>query len=78
MIVPFPISISTNFTVGVKYVVVEFQFSAGDDSQEVITHFIQKENIPIYLESNIKSAVESFLCEVIQSEKDEEDERCGT
>lgn len=49
----------------------------GDDSQEVVTQFIQKENIPIYLETNLLSAVEAFLRDAIQFEKDEEDERCG-
>lgn len=77
MIIPFPITFSINFAVGVKYVVAEFQLAAGDDSQEIITQFIQKENIPIYLENNIISTVESFLIDAIQREQDEEDEKCG-
>lgn len=56
---------------------VEMNLTTGDDSQEVVTQFIQKERIPIYLETNLLCAVEAFLRESIQLEKDEEDERCG-
>ena len=77
MIVPFPISFTFNFSVGVKYVLVEMRLVTGDDSQEVVMQFIQTENIPIYLETNLLSAVETFLHDAIQFEKDEEDEQCG-
>lgn len=77
MIVPFPITFTLNFSVGMKYVMVEMNLMTGDDSQEVVTQFIQKEHIPIYLETNILCAVEAFLREAIQFEKDEEDEGCG-
>jgi hypothetical protein len=77
MIVPFPISFTSHFSVGAKYVLVALNLTTGDDSQEVVTQFIQSEGIPIYLETNLLSAVEAFLHDAIQFEKDEEGERSG-
>ncbi len=69
--VPSDTTVTFNFSVGKKLVVVDFDFKKGEDAEKIVKDFMEAEDVPIYLELLLLNSLNQLLIEDVRSSTDE-------